>query len=546
MYREIQNDRAPHFFWIGIAVLFITEQEKESRRVAFERHFAAMQKMKNGMRRFLSMLLAMVFIALALPACNNGSTNDTDTTDDTTEKPALTEIGNSVLSPSWYYQNPLTGSAADPMIVEHEGTYYLYSTGGTKLSVRTSKNLKTWSSSKQIFALSQTSWGVDCCWAPEVHEYNGKFYLFFCGRDSNKIFHGSVAVCDTPDGTFKPITDTPLLNFSYSVIDLSFFEDDDGKTYIFYSKDCSTNKIGSKKVSQSFGIEVSNDFTKLIGEPVLCSEPTQAWETVSGNTIWNEGPVVFKRNGTYYLLFSANYYQSKDYAVGYCTSDTVLGLYDKPKDSCILKGNGETITGSGHCNLLFLGDEIYLTYHSHTVPPNTDGGRSLYIDKLIIEADGSLHANGPTNTKQPLPDGFNGTQKYTGPVEISGKFADGKEQDVSVLADEVVAKGLTGIVKMADGDSVTFKFAEAQKFNAMWVHPSRMSGYAPGTVDVVINNAYVIYDVKFSAIKGSPATVVFAKLPEGTLIEEITLIFEKAEEQELSAISEVTFVKIEK
>ena len=432
------------------------------------------------------------------------------------------------------------------MIIEHEGTYYLYSTGGTKLSVRTSKNLKSWSSSKQIFALSQTSWGVEKCWAPEVHKYNGKFYLFFCGTDSKGIFHGSVAVCDTPDGTFVPVTDQPLLNFSYSVIDLSLFVDDDGRTYIFYSKDCSTNKINGKKVSQSFGVEVSNDFTRLIGEPVLCSEPTQAWETVSGNTIWNEGPVVFKRNGTYYLLFSANYYQSKDYAVGYCTSDTVLGLYNKPKDSCILKGNGETITGSGHCNLLFIGDEIYLTYHSHTVPPNTDHGRSLYIDKLIIEADGSLHVNGPTNTKQPLPDGINGTKKYDGPVTISGSFADGKEQNVNVLADEIVSKGLDGLVKMSDGDSVTFKFDTAQDFDAMWVYSSRMSGYMPGEVDVIINNSYIIKDVKFSSVKGSPATVVFSKLPEGTLISEITLVFEKAEGQELAAISEVTFVTINK
>ena len=322
-------------------------------------------------KTLIKRILAGLLCSFSVMSCLSGCGGDAKTTESDKEAQVnqnvfentdeLTEVKSGVVAPGVFYQNPLEDNAADPQIIKHGDTYYLYVTGGKSLSVRTSKNLISWSEKKTIFQLSQTSWGVDRCWAPEVHEYNGKFYLFFCGRDSKEIFHGSVAVCDTPDGTFKPIGDKPLLNFSYSVIDLSFLADDDGRTYIYYSKDCSTNKINGKGVSQSFGVEVKNDFTALIGEPVLISEPTESWEKKSGNTIWNEGPVVFKENGKYYLLYSANYYQSKDYSVGYCMSDSPLALFDKPKNGCILKGNGETITGSGHCNILRIEDEIYLT-----------------------------------------------------------------------------------------------------------------------------------------------------------------------------------------
>ncbi len=497
--------------------------------------------------RIISGVLLFVMCLLAACSCGDDKGDDTTNSSEVNSPVEYTEIKNSGISKSMYYQNPLLGSAdpkvsiADPMILEHDGTYYLYATGGTTLAVRTSKNLISWSEPKRIFALSQTSWGVDNCWAPEVHEYNGKFYLFFCGRDSNKIFHGSVAVCDTPDGTFTPITKEPLLNFSYSVIDLSFFADDDGKTYIFYSKDCSTNTINGKRVSQSFGVEVSNDFTSLIGEPVLCSTPIQSWELQSGNTIWNEGPVVFKRNGTYYMLYSANYYQSSNYSVGYCTSDTPLALYEKPKNNCILKGNGESITGSGHCNVLFMEDEIYLTYHSHTVPPNTDKGRSLYIDKLVIKEDGTLYANGPTNTRRPLPDGLGGIYKYKGEVEITGSLTNA-EQELDCLSDEVAAKGFEGLVELSDGDSVTFKFSEAQDFDNMWIYSTYVYGYMPGKVDVIINNKYIIKELSFTSARGSCVVANFKNLPEGEKISEVTLVFEKAEGSECSAVCEVTFV----
>ena len=500
---------------------------------------------KKHFLRVLAGIICSVSVLSCLSGCGgDAAVTDTDTNTDVVSDGAeqspdgLIEVKSGIITPGSYYMNALEGSAPDPMIVEHEGKYYLYSTGGTKLSVRVSDNLLNWGDSKVIFELSQTNWGVNKCWAPEVYKYNGKFYLFFGGADSKGILRGSVAVCDTPDGTFKPIGTEPLLNFSYSIIDQTLFVDDDGRTYIFYSKDCSTNKINGKGVSQTYGVEVSNDFTHLIGDPVLISTPEYSWEMQSGNTTWNEGPVVFKENGKYYLLYSANYYAKSKYSIGYAVSDTVLAKYTKPANGCIVKGNDDTITGTGHCNIFRFEDEIYLVYHAHTVPPTNDKGRSLYIDKLIVGDDGTLYANGPTNTRQPLPDGVNGYYKYHGDVEITGKLT--KDQDLGILTDEKIPKGFANHVTFADEDSVTLKFPEEQEFDLMWVYSTTVEDYQVATMDVVVNGKYIYNDVKF-VNKGAAPIISFDKLPDGTKIKEITITFKKAEGSECSAIGEIIF-----
>lgn len=502
----------------------------------------------TDLKRLLAYMLCAVIGLSFLSGCSDQSGENSPSTDSLTEGvtdgnpfdnvDALTEVKSGNISRGAFYVNPLEDSAPDPQIVKHGDTYYLYVTGGKMLQVRTSKNLLNWSEKKTIFQLSQTSWGKEKCWAPEVYEYEGKFYLFFCGKDSKGIFHGSVAVCDTPDGTFEPIGDAPLLNFSYSVIDLSFFEDDDGRTYIYYSKDNSTNKIDGKKVSQTYAVEVSNDFTKLLCDPVLISTPTESWELKSGNVIWNEGPVVFKVNGTYYLLYSANYYKSADYAVGYCTSDSPLKFFDKPKNGSIIKGNGTTLTGPGHCNILRAEGEIYLTYHAHTVPPNTEQGRSLYIDKLIVNEDGTLYVNGPTQTKQPMPDGVNGYYKYHGDVEITG-ILEGNN-NLEILRDEKIPKGLSNYTIFTDEDIITYTFPEAQAFDLVWIYQASLETVKAACADVVVNGKFVYKGVKFPS-GGAPLIINFDKLPDGTEIKTIAFRFTKEEGSGGSPIGEIIF-----
>ena len=160
-------------------------------------------------------------------------------------------------------------------------------------------------------------------------------------------------------------------------------------------------------------------------------------------------------------------------------------------------------------------------------------------DKLIVSDDGTLYANGPTNTRQPLPDGVNGYYKYHGEIEVTGNLTK-SDQDLGILVDEKIPKAFSNIVTFEDSDTVTLKFAEEQKFDLMWVYSSSVATYKIASMDVIVNGKYIYNDVKFGDAGAAPI-VNLGKLPEGTMVKEITFQFTKAEGSDCSAIGEIVF-----
>ncbi len=445
------------------------------------------------------------------------------------------------------YQNKITDSAADPFILEYRGKYYLYSTGGSQFSVRTSTDLVNWQKkSEPILRLSDTNWAVKNGWAPEVYEYNGKFYFIFSAQGENGIHSIDIAVSDTPDGRFRPLFKQPFFSPEYSVIDASLFFDDDGRVYLYYSKDNSTNYVNGKRTSQTWGVELEKDLSGMIGEHVLISTPYQDWELKSGSVIWNEGPVVFKDNGTYYLLYSANYYQSEHYSVGYATSDSPLKMFEKNDKACILKGNGTTVTGPGHCNILRSpdGSEMYVVYHVHTVPPDTKHGRSLAIDRLIINDDKTLTLDGPSENLRLLPSGVNGFYHMHGGFSYTGageKAEFASKSSVDNLFDGITKGSFDGVYSMGEGGSVSIKLDTPTELNAIWIYPSNYYEYVPGSIDVIINGQYRISSLKY-AHPEFPLGVSLSGLPEGTLVEDVKIVAHVGEKFKYAVLTEIILV----
>ena len=503
--------------------------------------------------KVLKLLGCLGLLACMLAGCGTGTTAETTAADttvaDTTEEVIpMTEIDNGLAQSKSYYTNKLCDGTADPFILEHDGTYYLYCTGGSKYYVRTSKDLVHWTKQETpILQLSETGWAKEKGWAPEVYEYNGKFYFIFSAKGEE--YHSiDIAVCDTPNGKFKTLQrGKPFYSPEFSVIDASLFFDDDGRIYFYYSKDNSTNYVDGKRTSQTWGVEVKSDFSGMIGEPILISTPEYAWELKSGSVVWNEGPVVFKEKGKYYLLYSANYYVSEHYSVGYATSDSPLRFFDKTKDSRILAGNGETVTGPGHCNILRSpdGTEIYVVYHVHTVPPNTDKGRSLAIDRLIVHDDGTLSIDGPSEVRRPLPSGLNGYYHLHDGFTYSGtgeKAELPSRCGVEYLFDGNAMDRITSIFSVDEGGTVEVKMDKPENVTAVWIYPALYEDYYPGSVDVVINGQYIIKDLVFRGTAGNPVVVNLTNLPEGTLVESVELTIHLAEGKQYAALSEVMFI----
>lgn len=167
----------------------------------------------------------------------------------------------------------------DPYIVAKDGIYYLYSsttsTDETIVEVYRSRDLENWDEPTVVYKLCTDTWKMRDLWAPEVHEYCGKYYMFLSIKGKSGLRGTEISVSDTPDGMFLPITDRPSTPITQSCIDGTLFVEN-GTPYMVYSRDWSGNYIAEKDiyVGQICAIELSKDLKEPVGEPFLLFEST--------------------------------------------------------------------------------------------------------------------------------------------------------------------------------------------------------------------------------------------------------------------------------
>lgn len=356
------------------------------------------------------------------------------------QQPAAEESATAEL-PS--FQNPLDVQFGDPFILDDgDGTYYLYGTGGGAedgFAVYSSTDLVNWTDRGQVYyGNTEDSWNESAFWAPECYKIDRKYYLFYSANwkhnptNEAENFHIGVAVSDAPTGPFTDIQNEPLFEPGYPIIDANVYQDDDGTYYLYYSRACYEHPVESEvadwareqdlfdEIEESwvYGIELSPDFTSVVGEPVLLLRPpvrmddeNAEWESRSVTTgevnrRWTEGSFTFKHDSTYYIMYSANHYAGPNYAVGYATGNHPLGPFTKADNNPVLEKNverGGDVTGTGHNMVLFLEDEekMYAVYHGRTQP--TGDERVVFMDEIVILPDGKLTVKGPSTKSIPHP-----------------------------------------------------------------------------------------------------------------------------------------------
>ena len=349
------------------------------------------------------------------------------------------------------YKNPLPVVFGDPYVLYVKGDkYYLYGTGGARngFAAYSSIDLVHWKPEGQVwFANNKNGWSDSTAgwdgayWAPEVYEVRGKFYMFYSAQwkvnpaKEFENFRIGVAVADKPTGPFIDINNKPVFDPGYPIIDANVLFDKDGRLYLYYSRaaykhpvksevaDWAKSKGWFNEIEESwvYGVELKQDFSGVIGEPELLLRPPvtmkdkQAeWESRSVtskevNRRWTEGSVTFRKGDIYYIMYSANYFGGKNYAVGYATSKSPLGPFKKSNDNPILGKNvdkGGIVTGTGHNSITYSpdGKEMFCVYHGRTTATGDD--RVVFVDRMKILEGGRLVVEGPNTNPQPLPSGI--------------------------------------------------------------------------------------------------------------------------------------------
>ncbi len=367
-------------------------------------------------------------VVLSVAACNNAPQQKKDGAATEEKKDSL-------------FSNPIDVALGDPYVLRaSNGRYYMYGTSENNgFRTYSSDDLVHWKDEGMVYTgATEKSWTVNSFWAPEVYERNGKYYMFFSANwkhnpgKEEENFRIGIAVSDSPTGPFSELHDKPVFDPGYPIIDANvYFDDANGKAYLYYSRCCYKHPVKSevadwakkeglfKEIEESwvYGVELKPDFSGVIGKPVLLLQPPSTmsdrqaeWESRSVtsrevNRRWTEGSYLLKKDSTYYIMYSANFFGGKNYAVGYATATDPLGPFTKAANNPVLQKNtdkGGEVTGTGHNMVLTLPDgKQYCVYHGRTA--KTGDQRVVFIDPMEITKDGLLTVQGPTTTPQSLP-----------------------------------------------------------------------------------------------------------------------------------------------
>lgn len=430
-------------------------------------------------------LITIMLIALpfALSACKDDTLELT--TDFSYYEQKLSQ--NSDYNTELFYLNTLDFEIADPSVIyidegEDEGYFYAY---GTSDDIRVlgfqsfrSKDLTHWESMGVAFKPDfNETWSTANYWAPEVlyDPTDGLYYMFYSAQtDTDGTFQMSVAYSEHPSGPFITPNnfrnadgqmlsqDKPVYNLQSSntlidssivrlnAIDISpFIDPQTGDKYLYFSYFDSFNQ------SEIFGMKMKDWFTAdystlkqitAVGfTTVEAAKNNDMSKSTPEGTI-NEGPFMIYENGIYYLTLSVYGFTDEKYQVRQALSDAPLGNFTKslPEEGGTVIAtdpNWSHLTSAGHHAFIHVGDELYIAYHTFLNRTDITDGRALAVDKVeFVSHNGTtlLHANGPTDSLQPLPEAISGYKNIAKDAVITSDNTK-SDSNVSYLNDGVMS-----------------------------------------------------------------------------------------------------------
>ena len=216
------------------------------------------------------------------------------------------------------------GDFPDPFVLVTGSTYWAYSTGsgGRNLQVMSSPDLKTWTAPGDPLPVLPGWASPYWTWAPAVLPLRGAFLMYYTVRDTASGRQCvSVASAATPAGPFTDASSGPLVCqlTNGGSIDPNPFVTATG-TYLLWKSD--DNAL--RKPSSLWGQQLTPDGLDLVGDPVQLLRHDRAWEEPL-----IEAPALVRDGDTYYLFYSANWWETERYCIGYATGASPLGPYRK-------------------------------------------------------------------------------------------------------------------------------------------------------------------------------------------------------------------------
>lgn len=249
---------------------------------------------------------------------------------------------------------PADFTCSDPFIVRDDaaGVYRLYHNVGVKnpgdpyVLMRTSKDLLDWSEPKGVLNLPAE---LDCSsiWAPEVHEWKGKWYMFASIHkrvNPKKLLETMVPgfnpqrrktylatwtfVADNPAGPFRRFAEHAITPENWSSLDGTLFEED-GKPYMVFCHEWTQLRDGTIDA-----VEMSTDLSHAVGKPFTLFKASDLRTVVEGKpqavpSGVTDGPFLFRTKTGKLLMLWSSAYDGYIQAVSHSESGRLAGPWKK-------------------------------------------------------------------------------------------------------------------------------------------------------------------------------------------------------------------------
>ena len=127
----------------------------------------------------------------------------------------------------------------DPFILVDKKTsmYYLHFNNNLKIRVYKSKDLSTWKDEGYSFIAKTDFWGQQDFWAPDVYEYEGRYYLFATFSNAGVKRGTSILVSDSPKGPFTPLVNKAITPSGWMCLDGSLYIDKEGNPWLLFCRE---------------------------------------------------------------------------------------------------------------------------------------------------------------------------------------------------------------------------------------------------------------------------------------------------------------------
>ncbi len=213
------------------------------------------------------------------------------------------------------------------LVLPEERRYWLFGTTdphawsgpGIGFDCWSSTDLLAWDGPFPAFRPAPGFPGTTNFWAPEVHRWQGRFWMFASFKNTERERWTQALVADQPQGPYTPVGDS-LTPRSWSCLDGTLHVDADGAPWLVFCHEWTQVTDGRMMAAR-----LATGFDRLLGEPIELFRATAApWvRPINGHGInagrITDGPFLRRSGGALLMLWSS--VGEHGYAMGLAVSD---------------------------------------------------------------------------------------------------------------------------------------------------------------------------------------------------------------------------------